>query len=286
MSGGYVAFARISRPTAREPTSFAPGAPERASPPSSRKLRFDQEAPMTNLAPAAPPVWVPPSPRPPSRRRRVIIAAVAVAVLGIGVLIARVADRTVLTHDLLETHFTTASAPFVTGVYGDCRYDLTGGTYVVTATKAGAVCSTFGRFVRPAYTVDVRARLANLTEKSRQAAFGIGCMGNKGNDGYVFLASRNNGYAILRVQGGGNRMVAEATDTSLRDRALSLRLTCYASSSGSAVVLTGYVNGVSRVDGTDAEGFNEFDYANLALANAGAGGTATFDDVIARVPGG
>ena len=237
---------------------------------------------MTDLTEAR----VPAAPVGPPRRRRgkrAAWAAIALVVLGAGAAVGFVVTRTPATQ-VLEARFASTSSPFETGTSDGCRYGVVDGRYVIAAQAAGALCSTTGDFSRHSTSTDVQTRVVTVVERSKHAAYGVGCFGDKARGGYLFLASRGNGYSIVRYDNGRFRSVADVADLGFTLASSTLRLSC-AASGGAAVTLTGYVNGTKVIGGADAAGFADFSSAELVLLNAGKLGSATYDDVKATVPG-
>lgn len=234
--------------------------------------------------------WRSPSTPPPRRSRRWIWFVVAAAVLvvgagGCGLLLLGVGLDQALTHDLLDARFTNSAEPFHEGTgdarTGPYRFEVRDGRYVVTATAADAQRAvTVGEFARRAYTVDLTATLVARDEGSWA---GLGCLGNDGT-GYTMEVGPT-GTRLWRVAGSAVTLLDEDGTAVSADSPHQLRLSCHQSLNPSDQTITGRIDGREVVSGTDGNPPTDgFDYAGLTLLPAGAGSSATFDDVVGHVP--
>jgi len=224
---------------------------------------------------------------PRKRRRLVIVTAVVLAVLIAGVGALMLVDRTVLRHDLLEADFDAEAKPFRVGSSPEYEFSLAAGGYRITAVAGPtSPAAAFAWFRRHAYNVDITAELVAVQGFGKDTAAGIGCEDkpNSNGHGYEFTVSANT-YRIVRTDGSAPALLASSPSTRALDgRVTRLRVTC-SPLPGNFIEIRGYVDGVEVIQATDPNGLDVFRSVVLILEADAIGQQATFDNVVAVVPG-
>lgn len=261
----------MNEPTETSP--LPPPDPHLLPPPSTdAPQRPDQTAPID---------------RPRARRRWWIGAIVVLAIIIGASAVYALLDRTVLRHDLLEADFQRGAGAFREGATSDYDFKVTGTAYRIRAVSTpSSPASAFANFRRIAYNVDIKADVVAVTGFGPDTGVGIGC-GDKpisNGHGYEFDVS-SRGYRIVRIDGADVSLIGSVPEAvTLTATPLELRITC-SPSTGGHITVRGYLNGAEVIQASDPKGLTTFRSALLVLEADTAGQSATFDNVVAVVPG-
>lgn len=237
-------------------------------------------APPPRRRPGGVPVWV-----------WVLIgvgALTSVAIASIGIF-AAVGLNQLLTHDLLHENFSTAEGSFPVGTHLDHSFAVEDGSYVITSLEADAGGAfAYATLARKAFALTAEVDVVSMSG-SDPMFVGIACAAPGAVDGYYLIVDRSGTGAILiRMD---PRPIDEisplAVDESITAGTVeSLRLDCVDEPLGTAVALTGYVNGELVLTARDEAGMDGFDTVVLHTSSAAAGDRVGFDNVDVVVPGG
>lgn len=206
--------------------------------------------------------------------------------LGVAIVLAAgaIANRTVLTNQLLSADFGNGSDPFMTGATAGYTFNVVDGTYRIQSRIAGpGPAESTANLARTAYNLDMSAEVKSVTG---EGAFGVGCF-HSPTMGYALMASPQQGVVLARrdlESRANNRVIAVNERLAVPAANVQLRLSCANQLVGSAVVLTGYLNGQQVISGTDAHGLDGFSVGALDFVTDSAGAEVRFAKAKADVP--
>lgn len=226
---------------------------------------------------------------PPRRSVKLVIGLAVVDAVVLAVGLAAIVNDTALTDRLLTADFRKGSKPFVTGASADYDIDVVDGTYRIRSRTAEAGPATsFARFRRTAYAVDMSADVASV---SKDSFFGVGCLHDtRRSEGYVLLAHTEGGVALGRTDSGTGsntkgKPIAINEQAAVPAGNVRLQLSCRNRPVGPSVSLKGYVNGHEVIAGTDDRGFDGFQAGSLVFENPRLGAEVRFSRADAAVTG-
>lgn len=252
----------IPMTVAMDPRTSVPPTPPPASPPARR-------------SPGGLPVW------------GWVLIALGIAGTALMAVVVLVGINMLLTHDLLDEHFSTSQGEFLTGANEGHTFAIDDGAYVITSRSANAGGAfTFANLARTAYAVSADVDVVEIPADP-EAFVGIACAAPGGVEGYYLVVRGSGpGVALVRITQGALESpevlaVDESADiTNVR----SMSLDCTKWPVGDTVDLVGYVNGEQVLTATDPYGIDGFDTVVLHFSSPDAGASEVFDNVRAVVP--
>jgi hypothetical protein len=205
------------------------------------------------------------------------IAAPLVVLGVIGAVLAPV----VFPNKLLSATFDKGPGPFTVATTQCCVFDVVDGTYRIRVMHEGSPARSLANLAREAGDVTVTVDVVKLVLSGNDLV-GVECTnGNK--EGYVFLASLSNGFAIGR-QSGSQVTTLRENDTAPipgPGRIERLGFSCNGNPFG-PTELRASINGSTVAIVKDIHGFDSFTEIGLDFSGA-AGAEVRFDNVQARV---
>lgn len=192
-----------------------------------------------------------------------------------------------LTHDLVDADFSDGAAPFEVGSdpeVGAYEFELVDGAYRIRSTGPNDVAaSSLGEYARVAYSVDTTVEVLEVDDGSTVA---VSCL-SADLFGYVVTLGPD-GATIYRLGAdGSDEAVAAASEVQVPDVPFTLGIDCeQRPNNPDDLEITGSVDGRRVLSFTDTEAVSGLAYVELGLMPGTDDASATFDDVVAVVPGG
>lgn len=226
---------------------------------------------------------------PPRRRRRwPWFVGGGIALLALFTVGMVVVSEQLLTHDLLSEDFSEGAGQFFEGANEDYSVSVVDGGYEIRVLVDDPVpARSFAWFARTASSVEMSADVTSVHDPRGNSFVGISCLDEPfdNNHGYSYVVA-SEGQALGRWDGQVDGKMLAETDVGADWSSAPLHLEIRCVPDGSSVVITGLIDGVEQITFTDPDGLSTFKTGGIEFMAEHAGDAATFDNVVAVVPGG